>query len=255
MAVEARPVVLARRPRAEVAAFIFDPGNGLSWTGGITSNRPAQPKRYYQAGEPNVQPLSRTDIRRSRRGRREDHQDPGPGTLGERGCRRRECLDHLQILGAGHPRDPTEYAQHRNGHRAHQSQQQRPRLHQVIDLSAWIESGKVIAEHQAMPWTQPRYAPTWSRCRAWATAGFKASCSTRGPASPSMAPPGSRAGRSGERETPGRRLGTSFGVTQGCARNGGPPRRVGRGGYPSRGPPLPPAAPMPELGPYRCVRT
>ena len=44
MAVEARPVVLARRPRAEVAAFIFDPGNGLSWTGGITSNRPTQPK-------------------------------------------------------------------------------------------------------------------------------------------------------------------------------------------------------------------
>ena len=44
MAVEVRPVVLARRPRAEVTAFILDPGNGLSRTGGITSNRPAQPK-------------------------------------------------------------------------------------------------------------------------------------------------------------------------------------------------------------------
>jgi hypothetical protein len=44
MAVEVRPVVLARRPLAEVAAFIFDPGSGLSWTGGITSNRPTQPK-------------------------------------------------------------------------------------------------------------------------------------------------------------------------------------------------------------------
>ena len=46
MAVEVRPVVLARRPRAEVTAFIFDPGNGLNWTGGITSNRPAQPKPH-----------------------------------------------------------------------------------------------------------------------------------------------------------------------------------------------------------------
>ena len=31
------------RPRAEVAAFMFDPANDLRWTGGITSSNPAQP--------------------------------------------------------------------------------------------------------------------------------------------------------------------------------------------------------------------
>ena len=43
MAVAVRPEVLVRRPRAEVAAFMFDPANDLTWTGGITSSRPARP--------------------------------------------------------------------------------------------------------------------------------------------------------------------------------------------------------------------
>jgi hypothetical protein len=43
MAVDVRPEVLVHRPRAEVAAFMFDPANDLRWTGGITSSRPAQP--------------------------------------------------------------------------------------------------------------------------------------------------------------------------------------------------------------------
>src|SRR5262249_18269677 len=43
MGVDVRPEVLVRRPRAEVAAFMFDPRNDLRWTGGITSSRPAQP--------------------------------------------------------------------------------------------------------------------------------------------------------------------------------------------------------------------
>ena len=43
MAVDVRPVVLIRRPRHEVAAFMFDPHNDLRWTGGITASRPAQP--------------------------------------------------------------------------------------------------------------------------------------------------------------------------------------------------------------------
>jgi Polyketide cyclase / dehydrase and lipid transport len=43
MAVDVRPEVLVRRPRAEVAAFMFDPGNDLTWTGGITASNPAQP--------------------------------------------------------------------------------------------------------------------------------------------------------------------------------------------------------------------
>ncbi len=45
MAVDVRPVVLVRRPRAEVAAFMFDPANDVNWTGGITSSRPEQPGR------------------------------------------------------------------------------------------------------------------------------------------------------------------------------------------------------------------
>ena len=43
MAVDVRPEVLVRRPRRDVAAFMFDPANDLRWTGGITSSRPAQP--------------------------------------------------------------------------------------------------------------------------------------------------------------------------------------------------------------------
>ena len=41
--VDVRPTVLVRRPRSEVAAFMFDPRNDLRWTGGITSSRPAPP--------------------------------------------------------------------------------------------------------------------------------------------------------------------------------------------------------------------
>ena len=43
MAVDVRPAVLVHRPRREVAAFMFDPGNDLRWTGVITSSTPAQP--------------------------------------------------------------------------------------------------------------------------------------------------------------------------------------------------------------------
>jgi hypothetical protein len=43
MAVDVRPEVLVHRPRAEVAAFMFDPAHDLEWTGGITSSRPARP--------------------------------------------------------------------------------------------------------------------------------------------------------------------------------------------------------------------
>jgi hypothetical protein len=43
MGVDVRPEVLVHRPRADVAAFMFDPANDLRWTGGITSSRPAQP--------------------------------------------------------------------------------------------------------------------------------------------------------------------------------------------------------------------
>jgi hypothetical protein len=41
--VDVRPEVRIRRPRHEVADFMFDPRNDLRWTGGITDSRPAQP--------------------------------------------------------------------------------------------------------------------------------------------------------------------------------------------------------------------
>jgi hypothetical protein len=43
VSVDVRPEVTIRRPRAEVAAFMFDPANDLRWTGGITASRPARP--------------------------------------------------------------------------------------------------------------------------------------------------------------------------------------------------------------------
>jgi Polyketide cyclase / dehydrase and lipid transport len=42
MTVDVRPEVTVRRPRSDVAAFMFDPRNDLRWTGGITAVRPAQ---------------------------------------------------------------------------------------------------------------------------------------------------------------------------------------------------------------------
>lgn len=45
MTIDVRPVTVVRRPRAKVAAFMFEPQNDLKWTGGITSSRPAQPGR------------------------------------------------------------------------------------------------------------------------------------------------------------------------------------------------------------------
>ena len=48
MTVDVRPVVLVHRPRAEVAAFMFEPRNDMRWTGGITSSSPAQPGPLVQ---------------------------------------------------------------------------------------------------------------------------------------------------------------------------------------------------------------
>lgn len=48
MSIDVRPVVVVHRPRAEVAAFMFDPSNDLRWTGGITSSRPTQPGPLVQ---------------------------------------------------------------------------------------------------------------------------------------------------------------------------------------------------------------
>jgi putative transposase len=64
------------------------------------------------------------------------------------GTLRRECLDHVLILGERHLSEVlAEYAQHYNGHRPHQGLQQEPPLRQpghVLDITARIEHKQVL---------------------------------------------------------------------------------------------------------------
>lgn len=45
MTVDVRPTQVIRRPRPDVAAYMFDPAHDTEWTGGITDSRPDQPGR------------------------------------------------------------------------------------------------------------------------------------------------------------------------------------------------------------------
>ena len=64
------------------------------------------------------------------------------------GTLRRECLDHLLILGEQHLREVlAEYARHYNGHRPHQGLPQEPPLRQpghAVDITARIERRGVV---------------------------------------------------------------------------------------------------------------
>jgi putative transposase len=64
------------------------------------------------------------------------------------GTLRRECLDHLLIYGERHLRRIlAEYARHYNEHRPHQSQEQRPPLHEpghVVHVTARIRHTRVV---------------------------------------------------------------------------------------------------------------
>ena len=64
------------------------------------------------------------------------------------GTLRRECLDHVLVLGERHLwKVLAEYAGHYNGHRPHQSlQQESPqgRPSRAVDITARIERGKVL---------------------------------------------------------------------------------------------------------------
>jgi putative transposase len=64
------------------------------------------------------------------------------------GTLRRECLDHLLILGERHLREVLgEYARHYNCHRPHQTLRQLPPLHEPgreIDITARIERKRVV---------------------------------------------------------------------------------------------------------------
>ena len=77
-------------------------------------------------------------------------RSPGANSFAERhvGTLRRECLDHLLIYGERHLwRLLAEYAQHYNGHRPHQSREQRPPMHepgQPVNVTARIKRRQVV---------------------------------------------------------------------------------------------------------------
>ena len=77
-------------------------------------------------------------------------RSPRANSYAERfvGTLRRECLDHVLILGEGHLRRVlAEYARHYNGHRPHQGLQQKPPLREPghpVDITAPIEHSRVV---------------------------------------------------------------------------------------------------------------
>ena len=85
-------------------------------------------------------------------------RSPRANSYAERfvGTLRRECLDHVLILGERHLRKVlAEYARHYNGHRPHQGLQQEPPLREsghAVDITARIERrqvlGGVISEYR-----------------------------------------------------------------------------------------------------------
>jgi putative transposase len=77
-------------------------------------------------------------------------RSPRANSYAERfvGTLRRECLDHVLILGERHLRKVlAEYARHYNGHRPHQGLQQEPPQRQpgqAVDITARIERRQVV---------------------------------------------------------------------------------------------------------------
>ena len=77
-------------------------------------------------------------------------RSPRANAIAERfvGTLRRECLDHILILGERHLRKVlAEFAGHYNGHRPHQSLQQEPpqRPGRAVDITARIERRQVLS--------------------------------------------------------------------------------------------------------------
>jgi transposase InsO family protein len=80
-------------------------------------------------------------------------RSPQANSFAERfvGTLRRQCLDHLLILGQQHLRKvPAEFARHYNGHRPHQALHQRPPQHRsghAIDMTGRVVGG-LISEYR-----------------------------------------------------------------------------------------------------------
>ncbi len=139
-------------------------------------------------------------------------RSPRANSFAERyvGTLRRECLDHLLIHGERHLRRVlAEYARHYNGHRPHQSREQRPPLHepgQPIDMTlsgprhSWGERGHGAG--RAQPCAAP--PPREQAHRAGGTYGHdnpRRRSGARGPARPRR-----RAGRAPGGVLPSTRL-------------------------------------------------
>ena len=135
-------------------------------------------------------------------------RSPRANSFAERyaGTLRRECLDHLLTRGEQHLRQTlTQCDRHDNGHRPHQSREQRPPLHepgQPIDMTGRITRRQVvqglISEYRRAGLQQQENTSPGPMCRFWHGTG----CPGTGGRRPASAHHGSRCQRARIRSPP-----------------------------------------------------